>query len=44
MTINRKNKLLIGLFTVATILLARIFYIQIIEDDYKLSADNNTMV
>ena len=44
MTINRKNKLLIGLFSVATILLARIFYIQIIEDDYKLSADNNTMV
>ena len=44
MKLNRKNKLLIGLCTAAAILLSRLFIIQIIDDDYKLSAENNTMV
>ena len=44
MKLNRKNKLLIGLCTAAAILLSRLFTIQIIDDDYKLSAENNTMV
>lgn len=44
MKLNRENKLLIGLCTAAAILLARLFVIQILDDDYKLSADNNTMV
>ena len=44
MQLNRKNKLLIGLCTVAAILLARLFCIQILDDKYKLSAENNTMV
>ena len=42
MQLNRKNKLLIGLCTVAAILLARLFCIQILDDKYKLSAENNT--
>ena len=44
MQLNRKNKLLIGLCTVAAILLARLFCIPILDDKYKLSAENNTMV
>lgn len=44
MKLNRENKLLIGLCTAAAILIARLFVIQILDDDYKLSADNNTMV
>lgn len=44
MKFNRQNKLLIGLCTTAVILLARLFSIQILDDKYKLSADNNTMV
>ena len=44
MKLNRENKLLIGLCTAAGILIVKLFCIQIIDDDYKLSADNNTMV
>ncbi len=41
---NRGNRLLIGLAVVAVILLARLFYIQIINDEYKKDASNNSMV
>ncbi len=41
---NRANKLLIGLAVVAIILLAKLFYIQIINDEYKKDASNNSMV
>ncbi|HBH21467.1 MAG TPA: penicillin-binding protein 2 [Rikenellaceae bacterium] len=44
MEINRRNKLLIGLAAAAVILLARLFYIQIINDEYKKDASNNSMV
>ena len=44
MDLSRKNKLLIGLVAVAVILLAKIFYIQNIDDTYKISAENNSMV
>ena len=44
MKLNRENKLLIGLCTAAAILIAKLFSIQILDDKYKLSADNNTMV
>ena len=44
MKLNRKNKLLIGLGATAFILLARLFSIQIIDEKYKLDADNNSMV
>ena len=44
MKLNRENKLLIGLCTAALILIAKLFTIQILDDKYKLSADNNTMV
>ena len=41
---HRKNKLLIGLCVAAGILIAKLFSIQIIDDRYKLDADNNSMV
>ena len=44
MKLNRKNKLLIGLGITALILLSKLFVIQIIDDKYKLDADNNSMV
>lgn len=44
MEINRKNKLLIGLFTVAAVLVGKLFYIQCINGEYKVNADNNSMV
>ena len=44
MKLNRKNKLLIGLGTTALILISKLFVIQIIDDRYKLDADNNSMV
>ncbi|MBR5834668.1 MAG: penicillin-binding protein 2 [Bacteroidales bacterium] len=44
MKLNRENKLLIGLCTAAVILIAKLFSIQILDDKYKMSADNNTMV
>ena len=36
--------MLIGLVVVAAILLGKLFYIQIIEDKYKINASNNSMV
>ena len=44
MEANRKNKLLFGLLAVAVILLAKLFYIQVIDSDYKKDASNNSMV
>ncbi len=44
MKLNRENKLLIGLCTVAAILIAKLFSIQILDDTYKENADNNSMV
>ena len=44
MKLNRKNKLLIGLGTTALILISKLFVIQILDDRYKLDADNNSMV
>lgn len=44
MKFTRENKLLIGLCTVAVILILRLFSIQIIEDKYKMDAENNSMV
>lgn len=44
MEVNRKNKLLIGLVTVAFILLGKLFYIQVINSEYKKDASNNSMV
>ena len=44
MKLNRENKLLIGLCTAAGIPIVKLFGIQIVEDKYKLSAENNTMV
>ena len=44
MTLDRENKLLIGLCAMAAILIAKLFSIQIIDDKYKQSAENNTKV
>ena len=44
MEMNRKNKLLTGLAVVAVILLAKLFYIQIVNDKFKKDASNNSMV
>ena len=44
MKLNRKNKLLIGLCVVAAILIIRLFSIQILDDKYKMDAENNSMV
>ena len=44
MKLNRENKLLIGLCAVAVILLIKLFSIQILDDKYKLDAENNSMV
>ena len=44
MEINRKNKLLIGLVVVAAVLLGKLFYIQCINNSYKIDATNNSMV
>lgn len=44
MKLNRENKLLIGLCTAAAILIAKLFSIQIIDDKYKLAAENNSLV
>lgn len=41
---HRKNKLLIGLCVAAGILIAKLFSIQILDDKYKMDADNNSMV
>ena len=44
MKLNRENRLLIGLCTMAGILIAKLFSIQILEDKYKMDAENNSMV
>ena len=43
-TEGRGKALIIGLFVVAAIILGKLFYIQIIEDKYKINASNNSMV
>ena len=40
---NRSTKLLIGLGVVLAILLGKLFYVQIINEKYKIDADNNSM-
>ena len=40
----REKKLLLGLAAVAVVLLAKLFYIQIIDEKYKINAANNSMV
>lgn len=44
MKLDRANKLRIGLVIMAGILIARIFYVQIVDDRYKIDASNNSMV
>jgi penicillin-binding protein 2 len=44
MKFNRKNKLLIGLCTAVAILIIKLFSIQILDDKYKMDAENNSMV
>ena len=44
MTLDRKNKILIGLGVVAAILLVKLFSIQILDQQYKIDASNNSMV
>ena len=41
---NRSRALLIGLVVVAAIILGKLFYIQIIDNKYKINASNNSMV
>ncbi|MCQ2170182.1 MAG: penicillin-binding protein 2 [Bacteroidales bacterium] len=41
--IERYKKLLVGLGIFVLILLGKLFYIQIIDDKYKISASNNSM-
>ena len=41
---NRSRVLLAGLVVVAIVLLGKLFYIQIIDDKYKINASNNSMV
>ena len=40
---NRSTKLLIGLGVVLAVLLGKLFYVQIINEKYKIDADNNSM-
>ncbi len=40
---NRTTKMLIGLGVVLLILIGRLFYVQIINENYKVDADNNSM-
>ena len=44
MDLNRENKLIIGLCTAAAILIVKLFSIQIINDRYKLAAENNSLI
>lgn len=41
---SRQRKILIGLVVMAAVLVGKLFYIQIINDSYKRSASNNSMV
>ncbi len=43
-TEGRGKALIIGLFVVAAIILGKLFYIQIIDDEYKINSTNNSMV
>ena len=40
---NRSTKMVIGLGVVLLILLGRLFYVQILNESYKIDADNNSM-
>ena len=42
MTLDRENKLLIGLCAMAGILIFKLFSIQILDDSYKKKAEENT--
>ena len=44
MKLDRENKLLIGLCTAALIIIGKLFSIQILDDDYKMAAENNSLV
>ncbi|MCD8313104.1 MAG: penicillin-binding protein 2, partial [Bacteroidales bacterium] len=44
MTLDKQNKLLIGLGIAAAVLIIRLFIIQITDDKYKINASNNSMV
>ncbi len=44
MQLDRKNKLLIGLGAVVAILVAKLFSIQILNDDYKDASLSNSMI
>ena len=44
MEIRRSDRLVIGLWVVIAVLLVRLFAIQIIDDSFKESAENNSMV
>ena len=44
MKLNRENKLLIGLCTAAAILIAKLFSIQIINDDPSVSVGDQVVV
>ena len=44
MEMNRSNKLLIGLWAVAAIILLKLFWIQIVDTGYKEDATRNSMV
>ena len=44
MTLDRENKLLIGLCAMAGILIFKLFSIQILDDSYKKKAEENTKV
>ncbi len=41
---HRSHALLVGLVVAAAIILCKLFYIQIIQDKYKINASNNSMV
>jgi penicillin-binding protein 2 len=43
-TEGKETKLLIGLLVVAAIIIGKLFYIQIINNEYKINASNNSMV
>lgn len=43
-TEGKATKLLVGLAIVAAVFLGKLFYIQIIDDKYKINASNNSMV
>ena len=38
---NRKNVLILGVLFIGLVLIARLFYLQVIDDEYKITAENN---